>query len=486
MALSSVVRRGPAAGLAVIALGALGALGALACDGKSPHAEAAAVGERPGAAGEPVHNAYGHAVASLLPEHWSDLRQGKALFVTTWVARGEVAAERAARGPAAQVREGLGPLFNESSCQGCHFRDGRGRPIHDTRQRSAREPERTGSPLLLRLGLAGPGDQLLPEPAYGTQLQDRALAPFFAEGAFDVTVRPLAGRYPDATVFALELPVVTLRALRAGPLQHDTRLSLRLPPSLIGLGLLEAIPEADILALADPDDTNGDGVSGRPSQVRDPRTGARALGRFGWKASQPSLWLQNATALREDLGVTTPVFPEPVCPAGEPACAPAAAPELAAAELELLTRYTRLLGPPERRGVGDAVVARGEAVFTRVGCAACHHPRFVTGEVADLPELAHRTIEPYSDLLLHDLGEALSDHRPEGDAHGPEWRTAPLWGLGLLRAVSGEVRLLHDGRAHSPEEAILWHGGEAQAARDRFASAPREDRAALLRFVDAL
>jgi CxxC motif-containing protein (DUF1111 family) len=419
-------------------------------------------------------NAYGRALTNLAPEHWRDLRAGKEIFVTTWVASGTVAAERAARGPSSQVREGLGPQFNASSCQSCHFKDGRGRAPYKARQPDPPEGRRVGPPRLLRLGVIGVDGQLAPDPAYGLQLQDRALPPLAPEGDVDITARFVDGRYPDGTPFALEAPLVTLTHLRQGPLGPDARISVRLPPSLIGLGLLEAIPAEAILALADPEDADGDGISGRPHHVRDPASGGLTIGRFGWKASQPSLQLQNATALREDLGVTTPVFPDD------------GAPELDAAGLEQLTRYTRLLAPPARRGASDPEVARGEAVFSRLGCAGCHRPRFETGEVTDIPELARQPVAPYSDLLLHDMGDALADHRPDGQATGREWRTAPLWGVGLLAIVSGEVRLLHDGRARSSEEAILWHGGEAQPSRDRFTRADRADRAALLRFLDAL
>jgi CxxC motif-containing protein (DUF1111 family) len=421
-------------------------------------------------------NAYGRAVENLPLERWTDLRAGKALFLTTWVAPGEAAAQHALRGPGAHVRDGLGPEFNASSCQSCHFKDGRGRPPRG--RHPPPEGNQSGPPRLLRLGVVA--DRLIPEPSYGAQLQDRALSPLAPEGAFDVTARPVVVRYPDGTPVVLEAPVVAVRGLGRGPLHPRARMSLRLPPSLIGLGLLEAIPEDAIVALADPDDADRDGISGRANRVRDPRTGARVLGRFGWKAGQPSLWLQNATALREDLGVTTPVFP------GSCATGDACTPELDAADLERLTRYTRLLAPPPRSTASDAEVARGEALFVDAGCAACHRPRLVTGEVVDLPELAHQPIAPYSDLLLHDMGEALADDHPDGEAGGQEWRTAPLWGLGLLRVVSGEVRLLHDGRARTPEEAILWHGGEGQAARDRFMRWSRRDRAALLRFLDAL
>lgn len=437
--------------------------------------------------GESSPNAYGHAVANLRREHWSDVRAGKALFVTTWVAPGDATIEHALRGPGSHVREGLGPQFNASSCQSCHFKDGRGRPPRDARRPTPPEGDRSGPPRLLRLGLVAPDRRLAPEPTYGVQLQDRALSPAMPDGDFEIAVQARAERYPDDTPFVLEAPVVTVRGLRRGPLHPEARMSVRLPPSLIGLGLLEAIPDEVIVALADPEDADGDGISGRPNRVRDPRTGAVVLGRFGWKASQPSLWAQNATALREDLGVTTPVFPAASCPEGDAGCAAVAGAtvELDATDLERLTRYTRLLGPPAR-GASDAEVARGEVVFASTGCAACHRPRFETGDVGDLPELAHQTVEPYSDLLLHDMGARLSDGLPEGEASGQEWRTAPLWGLGRLRVVSGEVRLLHDGRARTPEQAILWHGGEAQAARDRFVRSSRRDRAALLRFLDAL
>lgn len=412
----------------------------------------------------PSPNAYGHALANLEHAHWAELRDGKAIFLTTWVAPGRAAAEHARRGPGAQVRDGLGPTFNATSCEDCHFRDGRGGLPRDPRDPGAMAPP----PRLVKL--AGPSG-LGAEPSFGFQLQDRALPPAAPEGRLELAFRAVTGHYPDGSAYDLQAPELAIRA----PLAPGTRTSLRSPPSLIGLGLLEAVPDAALLALADPDDADHDGISGRVNRVRD-RTGAEVIGRFGWKASQPSLWLQNATALREDLGVSTPAFPDPGF----------APPELAAADLERLTRYTRLLGPPERRDTGDPEVVRGAELFATSGCAGCHRPQLTTGAVTDLPELAHQTIAPYSDLLLHDLGDALADDRPDGDATGREWRTAPLWGLGLLRVVTGDVRLLHDGRARSAEEAILWHGGEAQAARDRFTRLARADRAALLRFLASL
>jgi len=476
MAPATVVRRGrlatwtfDALAVALVAAIAIGAAHRPALR-REPRPAGDRAPELVSAAAAQSPNAYGHALANLAHAEWIALREGKAIFLTTWVPPGRAAAERAIRGPGAQIRDGLGPRFNATSCEDCHFRDGRGGPPRDPRDHHPAPPV---PPRLLRLGLVGLDGQLVAEPRYGFQLQDHALPPAAPEAQLAVAFHAIDGHYPDGVAYALQAPDITVRELARGPLAPGTRRSLRSPPSLIGLGLLEAVPDAELLALADHD-----GISGRANHVRDPRTGARALGRFGWKAGQPSLWLQNATALREDLGVTTPVFPD--------ASFAAIGPELDAADLERLTRYTRLLGPPGRRELGDPDVVRGEQLFTAAGCAACHHPQLTTGDVTDLPELAHQTITPYTDLLLHDLGDALADDRPDGDATGREWRTAPLWGLGLLRVVTGDVRLLHDGRARSPEEAILWHGGEAQAARDRFARLAGRDRAALLRFLAAL
>jgi CxxC motif-containing protein (DUF1111 family) len=467
------------------------ALALVGCDGKESPVRAAQAGTDPAASlpSGPAANAYGHALTDLHREHWDDLRAGKAIFIATWVPAGGAEAERLARGPAAQVREGLGPLFNATSCQGCHFKDGRGRPPPDLRRseetHDAAELSPAGPPRLLRIGLVGDQGQLLPEPSYGLQLQDRALPGHRPEGSFAALAVPQQGRYADGAPFHLEAPRPILQNVRGEPLHAEAALSLRLPPSLIGLGLLEAVTEAMIVELADPDDDDRDGISGRAA-----RLSANALGRFGWKASQPSLRAQNAAALREDLGVSTSLAPEHACTA--PVRADCAAsmtpgtPELSDAELEQLTRYLRLLEPPVRRDVAAPPVQRGERLFSSLGCAKCHRPSLQTGDVADLPELSRRPIEPYSDLLLHDMGDGLADGRPEGGASGREWRTAPLWGLGLLAAVSGEVHLLHDGRARTVEEAILWHGGEAAAARENFRRAAAAERAALLAFLASL
>jgi len=258
---------------------------------------------------------------------------------------------------------------------------------------------------------------------------------------------------------------------------------------MVGMGLLEAIPEARLRELADPGDADGDGISGRLGQVWDAATGAPAVGRFGWKAEQPSVRAQVTGAFLGDIGITTGPRPVQECSVAQAEClaAPAGgAPELADDLLDKVVLYSQTLAVPVRTRWDDAEVLRGKALFARAGCAGCHTPSHLTRADAALPELAGQRIFPYTDLLLHDLGEALSDRRPVFAAAGSEWRTAPLWGLRLIAAVNQHERLLHDGRARGVAEAILWHGGEAVAAREAFRMMAADERAALLAFVGSL
>lgn len=412
------------------------------------------------------HNAFGRALANLAPGRWAPMREGKALFVKDWAAREQGAA---------------GPLANAVSCTSCHFKDGRGHP-----------PQELGAeaPLLVRLSVPAPdasGDA--PDPVYGWQLNDRAVSGVPAEGKVEVAWSEVEGRYPDGTVYALRRPSHRVTGLAYGPLHSQIRTSPRVPAPVFGLGLIEAVPEEAILALADPDDANGDGISGRPNRVWSARAGRSVLGRFGWKASQPTVEQQIARAYSEDLGLTSPLYPEGTCTLRQEECRaiPASGkPELSEHQLKRTALYIRLLAVPARRDWTDPAVLRGKALFAQTGCAACHRPAFTTGEVPDLPELAGQTLRPYTDLLLHDMGDGLADGRPDGEATGREWRTPPLWGLGLLEAVNRQVRLLHDGRARSLEEAILWHGGEAASSRDRFKELAPVEREALIRFLRSL
>lgn len=380
-------------------------------------------------------------------------------------------------------RRGLGPLFNAAACSDCHLGGGRGRPALGA------EDEPAG--LVLRLG-SGEQDEhgaALPDPVYGVQLQTRALAGSAAEGTVLLELEPLLRSYADGSEQLLRVPRYRLAELRYGAAPGELRLSPRAAAATVGLGLLEAIPAARLQALEDPDDRDGDGISGRLNQVWDRSAQALAPGRFGWKAEQPSLRQQISAALAHDMGVTSLTYPEGDCIAA--ACsaetaAAGAAPELNERVLDRLELYLRLLAVPARRVPEDEAVQRGERWFSELGCAGCHVPAHMTASDAALLQLRAQEIWPYTDLLLHDLGAELADDRPSYLAQGTEWRTPPLWGVGLSRQVSGHQRLLHDGRAEGVAEAILWHGGEAAAARDGFQALGAAQRAELVAFVESL
>lgn len=365
---------------------------------------------------------------------------------------------------------GLGPLFNDSSCSGCHVRNGRG-------------PDG----LLLRLSVPGAANgEPASAPGFGLQLQTRAVLGLRPEAGIGVSEERQVGAYGDGTPFELRrLQFDLLDPWTSIP--SGLQVSPRVPPAVFGLGLLEAVPVSEILARADPDDRDGDGISGRPNRVPRSDAGGRWLGRFGWKAGQPDLRHQSAAAYNGDMGLTTSLFPRENS-ADQPGTDDGLDddPELDDDVLEVTTFYVATLGVPARRDLSDFVVRQGEQNFTRFGCAGCHVPTLVTGLAAATPELAGQAIHPYTDLLLHDMGADLADDRPEHLASGREWRTPPLWGIGLLETVNGVVGLLHDGRARSIEEAILWHGGEARAAQESFRQAPREERESLIRFLRSL
>ena len=248
------------------------------------------------------------------------------------------------------------------------------------------------------------------------------------------------------------------------------------------------MPERTITDHADPRDSDGDGISGRPNRVIDARTGALVPGRFGWKANVPTVEQQNAGAFNGDIGITTPIFPKENCPDGQRACEAAprgGQPEVDARKLGRVTFYARTLAVPARRAVGAQQTSGGERTFANLGCSACHRLELKTGD-SDVAALSKQTIRPYTDMLLHDMGPGLADGRPDSLATGSEWRTAPLWGIGLVKTVNRHTRFLHDGRARSIEEAILWHGGEAAAAMQRFLNLPRRDRENLIAFLRSL
>lgn len=416
--------------------------------------------------------AYALPLRTLDHEQRGDFFVGNSFFNQNWV-----------QSPSStEGRDGLGPVFNAKSCSGCHFRDGRGTP--------PLQPGDEMLSMLVRLSVPGSDEHggPLPEPTYGGQLQPRSILDVPAEGVAVVEYEEVPGAYADGEAFSLRRPSYRFDALAFGPMSADVMTSPRVAPVVIGLGLLEAVPEDEILAREDPDDADDDGISGRANFPFDPVSGAAALGRFGWKANQPGLVQQNTGAFLGDLGITTQLRPDQNCTQAQPECVAAFArpdPEADALVVDRVTFYTRTLAVPARRDVDDPIVLRGREQFHDLGCATCHVPNLQTG-VAEIPELTEQSIWPYTDLLLHDMGEGLADGRPDHLASGSEWRTPPLWGLGLLRVVNDHDNLLHDGRARGVAEAILWHDGEAQASRDAFVELSRVEREALLAFMESL
>jgi len=377
-------------------------------------------------------------------------------------------------------RDGLGPTFNATSCSGCHFKDGRAAPP---------APGENGPGLLFRLSVPGAGarGEPLVEPTYGDQLQPQAVPGVPAEGKVEISYAEVEGRMADGTPYTLQRPTYTL-VPALGPVAPGTMLSPRVAPAIVGMGLLEAVPEANVTARADAGDGDGDGISGRPNRVWNSSTQRVELGRFGWKANQPTVDQQVAGAFVGDIGITSRLSPVQNCPPPQALCAAAPSggePELDDLKLDRVTFYSRTLAVPARRDVADPVTARGAATFASLGCSSCHTPSMRTG-ASPIPALADQEIQPFSDLLLHDMGPDLADDRPDFEATGTEWRTPPLWGIGLVETVNGHTRFLHDGRARSLEEAVLWHGGEGEAARRRYTELPAPERAALLTFLRSL
>jgi CxxC motif-containing protein (DUF1111 family) len=397
---------------------------------------------------------------------------GDHLFNTQWV-----------QAPASVTTlDGLGPLFNRNSCSACHFRDGRGRPPVPGEDQLLSK--------LVRLSIPGQDEHggPLPHPIYGGQIQEQALLGVEPEGQTKVSWTDQGYQFNDGSKYSLRTPHYNVNNLAYGPLGKDILMSPRVAPAVFGLGLLENIPEANLQAQADPDDADGDGISGRPNLVWDEDKQSHSMGRFGWKANQPTLKQQNASAFNGDMGLTTTLFPSVSCTSQQSSCQTESQygeqPEVSDKVLEKLTIYVSLLGVPARRQI-DAN-KRGERLFYEAQCNACHSPRQTTGNASPHPEFNHQVIHPYTDLLLHDLGEGLADHRPDYLATGQEWRTAPLWGIGLVNTVNKHTFYLHDGRARNLTEAILWHGGEATAAKDNFLRFSQKDRAALVSFLDSL
>jgi CxxC motif-containing protein (DUF1111 family) len=459
----------------LIALISVGVIAMAACGGDDDVPSASLGGET--SREVTGSRAFGFPAPALTNEERRVFELGDSFFTQNWVTA-----------PAStDARDGLGPMFNGQACASCHLRDGRGTPAS------------TGDGdlgLLVRLSIPGTNDVggPNPHPAYGDQLQDRSVVGVPVEGELVITYVEAPGTFADGSPYSLRVPTYTIEAPALGELEDDVMISPRLAPQVIGMGLLEAIPEDAIVSNADPDDDDTDGISGRPNTVWNPASRASELGRFGWKANSATVQAQSAGAFNGDMGITSSLNPDESCTAAQTECAGAPSggegdqPEVPDDRLGSVTFYARTLAVPIARNTDDEQTRRGAEVFDEMGCAACHVETFTTGPVESIgvEALSDQTIHPYTDLLLHDMGAGLADDRPDFEATGTEWRTPPLWGLGLIDDVNGQIFLLHDGRARTIEEAILWHDGEARAAMEKFRDADAETRSALITFLEAL
>ncbi len=431
---------------------------------------------------KPGRNAFSQPSANLGFEQRADFFIGNGFFKRLWVTA-----------PAStDSADGLGPLYNARVCQRCHLKDGRGHPPED--------PDDSAVSMFLRLSVPPSTDEqrqligkhrlkLVPEPTYGGQLQDLAIAGHKAEGRMVIRYGEEPVELAGGEIVTLRAPTYSIEELGYGPLHPETMLSPRVAPAMIGLGLLEYISDEDILANADPDD----GISGKPNRVWSRESEKIMLGRFGWKAGNPTLHQQNSDAMAGDIGISNPLVPAShgECTEAQTDCRLAphgdserhGGNETGIEAMEKILFYSRNLAVPARRDIDDPEVLLGKQRFYESGCIACHKPKFITKKDDSQPTQSFQLIWPYTDLLLHDMGEGLADNRPEGDADGREWR---LWGIGLTETVNGHTYFLHDGRARNLKEAILWHDGEGADARRRFVDLARSDRDALITFLKSL
>ena len=435
-------------------------------------------------------NSFSHSSANLEFSRQMGFSLGNALFKKVWVAS-----------PSSTLAsDGLGPLFNAPSCQRCHIKDGRGHPP------KANFPQDNAISMLMRLSIPAQNENQLEalasgrvgvinEPTYGSQLQDLAVTGNLSEGKIHIAYEEQIIHLKGGEQVSLRHPTYTINNPGYGPLHPQTMMSVRVAPPMIGLGLLEAISASDTLSLADPEDTNNDGISGKANQVWDFVKQQSSLGRFGWKAGQPNLPQQNADAFKGDVGIATPLFNSLSgdCSQAQVTCITAphgGLPqhdnvEISNESMELVNFYTRNLALQKRHQVNNPQVLAGKALFYQSGCVDCHHPSYTTSEDAEI-EQAGQQIWPYTDLLLHNMGQGLADHRPEFMATGSEWRTPPLWGIGLTQTVNKHSFFLHDGRARGLLEAIVWHGGEALKSQQKVVNMTPEERRLLIQFLESL
>ncbi len=419
------------------------------------------------------HKAFAQPAANLDVQRRGQFFIGNAFFNSPWVVAPATAG----------ARDGLGPLFNARSCDACHNNDGRGRPPE--------RPDERPVSLVIQFATPVPGHNNEPgsDPRYGGNLNPFAIGGVAAEGTVQIRHREIHGRFADGEPYTLLAPEYEFTELAYGDLAHDNQFSPRVAPAVFGMGLLEAIPESQLLERADPDDANGDGISGRPNYVWNHLLARAVIGRLGWKANQPDIAHQTAGAFSSEIGMSTSLRPDQNCTEVQTACRAAptgGSPEISDEIFMHIVRYQQMLGVPSRRHLDSPEVKRGARLFLEAGCESCHRATFTTAASDDKPWLSKQTIHPFSDLLLHDMGPDLADGRADFEASGSEWRTPPLWGIGLQQVVNGHTLLLHDGRARNVSEAILWHGGEAERSQHAFLIMSKADREALLAFINSL
>jgi len=420
----------------------------------------------------PEHHSFDQPDAQMPLLDQLDFAVGRSFFRNPWV-----------QAPAStDARDGLGPLFNSLSCSSCHIGSARGLAAMEdlpmmTHVVRLSVPDET----------AENRSKSVAEPVYGGQLQNQALPAVAAEGQAVIRFTEVVRTLKDGEQVSLRKPALRIEQLGYGELAANVQTSVRMAPMLTGLGLLEAVPESQLLAWADPEDTNGDGISGRTNRVWDVTKQSKELGRFGWKAEQPNLKQQAASAFHADLGISSTLFAGQNCTSIQRDCqqiVDGGEPEISDKLLGRVALYVGNLAAPKSTANKSEHQA-GQALFEQAGCQQCHRAQLQAGE-SEHAWLSHRIFYPYTDLLLHDMGMDLADNRPVFAASGREWRTAPLWGIGQAKKVAPQTGFLHDGRARNVLEAILWHGGEAQKSREAIEQMNAGQRKELLRFVESL
>ena len=418
-------------------------------------------------------NAFSHHFTNLSFEQKQDFLIGNAFFREVWIASPS----------STKSSDGLGPLYNARACQSCHIKDGRG------------HLPKTEKPLstVIKIG-EYQGFRLLPHKVYGKQLQFFAIPGISLESEINLSYKSREKNYNYKDKISFEYPFVNFTDLKYGKVDKTNSLSLRVSPQVIGVGLLEAIETSDILKNEDINDTNGDGVSGVARKLKY-SNGETKIGRFGIRASTPDLFVQTGTAFMHDMGLSNSVGNNPFgdCTENQKECLkyPTGIDKKSTFEvddevMDKIVFYLSSLSPPKRRNVTNKDVLLGKKIFYEAKCTSCHTPKYVTSKNAKFDFLKFQLIWPYTDLLLHDMGDELADKDLDGNVTNKEWKTPPLWGIGYAKEVNPRATFLHDGRAKTIMEAVLWHSGEAKKSIDFLIENYKDDLDKLDAFLNSL